>query len=123
MRRKVVIFAIAVVAGIINAAVIFNAMHRNDYVDEIVSVTQAMSESTKTFVVDNDADYDNFSARAEGFTVYKFDSLPDEVESVWVVYTQNSQQPEKSTEELLPNYHQISEVIKERYSAFELEKL
>ena len=125
MRRKIIIFIVAVVAGLVNAAVIFNIIHRNDYVDEIISVTRAMSETTKDFVVDNDTDYENFSARAraDGFNVYKMDNLPDSAETVWLVFTQNSQKSEDSLNELMSKYRQVSEIIKDQYSVFELEKL
>jgi len=125
MRRKIIIFVVAVVAGLVNAAVIFNIIHRNDYVDEIISVTRAMSETTKDFVVDNDMDYENFSARAraDGFNVYKMDNLPDSTETVWLVFTQNSQKSEDQLNELMSKYRQVSEIIKDQYSVFELEKL
>ncbi|MBQ6127922.1 hypothetical protein IJI69_04555 [Candidatus Saccharibacteria bacterium] len=125
MRRKIIIFVVAVVAGLVNAAVIFNIIHRNDYVDEIISVTRAMSETTKDFVVDNDTDYENFSARAraDGFSVYKMDNLPDSTETVWLVFTQNSQRSEDPLNGLMSKYRQVSEVIKNQYSVFELEKL
>ena len=124
MRRKLAIIAIvAAIAGVINAAVIFNVSHQYDYIDEAISVVGAMSESTKTIVVDNEEDYQLFSRHTQDYVVYKKDNLPDSATVVWYIMTTNSNNWSIPPDDLLSGYRVLSEAAREYYLAYELEKL
>lgn len=121
--KKVVIFIVAAVLGLVNAAVIFNITHQDDYVVEAILVVSAMSQATQTIVVNNDKDFQNFSEHAANFKVYLAENVPETVEKVWYILTDNSPNPNESPDNLIPGFYIVSEVSRSGYTAYELEKL
>ena len=122
-QHLLIILVVATIAGIINATIIFNLAHQQDYIDEAVSVVYAMSPNTKTIVVDNAEDFQLFSSHSADYEVYQADNLPDSATKVWYIITSNSSHASNSPDELLPNFHVLSEAAKGKYTAYELEKL
>ena len=123
MGRRFAIFTVAVVAGIINAVIIFNVTHKYDYIDEAFSVIGAMSPDTKVIVTGSDQEKELFSAHTTAYEVYKSDSIPDTVQRVGYVITSDHQDTTIFPDDLLPGFRVISEVARGQYSAYELEKL
>ncbi|MBR0416132.1 hypothetical protein IJI64_03165 [Candidatus Saccharibacteria bacterium] len=122
-RRRIILIAlIAAVAGIINAAVIFNLTHQPDYVSEAISVVNAMSPSDKTIVVENDSAKESFLNHAGDYVVYTEAEIPDSLEVFWYILSPDSPKL-KNSPSIIDGYHAISEIINDHYAAFELEKL
>ena len=122
-RRRIILIAlIATVAGIINAAVIFNLTHQPDYVSEAISVVNAMSPSDKTIVVENDSTKESFLSHTGDYTIYTESELPDSLNTFWYLLSPDSPKL-KSSPSIIEGYHASSEIINDHYAAFELEKL
>lgn len=122
-RRFVMIFIVASIAGIVNGVVIFNITHQFGFAVDAVPGIMAMSEQDKIIIVDNEQDYKYFSSFATDYAVYRIENLPDDVERAWYVFGPDNPKKSEDPNSLIPGYHVVSEIIDNRYSAFELEKL
>ena len=122
-RRFVIIFIVATIAGIVNSVVIFNLTHQFGFAVDAVPAIMAMSEQDKTIIVDNEQDYKYFTSFATDYDVYKIENLPDSVERAWFVLGPDNTKKSEDPNSLIPGFRVVSEIIDNRYSAFELEKL
>ena len=122
--RFLLIAAVAALAGIINAALIFNLNRQPDYAYETFSAIAAMSPSDKIIVVEDAATRNTFSAVAsDDYVVYLDSELPEEIATFWYILLPDSPKLSSSSDNLLEGFHAISELISDHYAAFELEKL
>lgn len=122
-RRFVIIFIVATIAGIVNSVVIFNLTHQFGFAVDAVPAIMAMSEQDKTIIVDNEQDYKYFTSFATDYDVYKIENLPDSVERAWFILGPDNPKKSEDPNSLIPGFRVVSEIIDNRYSAFELEKL
>jgi hypothetical protein len=123
MKRFIVIFVIATVAGIINGAIIFNLTHNYGYATDAVPAIMAMSEDDKIIIVDSEQDYKSFSAYAEGYDVYMLNDLPESISRAWLILGSDNPKKSEDPSTLINGFHVISEIVGDSYSAYELEKL
>ena len=123
MRRFIIVFIVATIAGIINAVLIFNLTHQYGYAIDVMPAIMAMSENNKNIVVDNEQDYKSFSAYAEDYNIYTKEDLPESVERVWFVLSSDSSKKSEDPNSLVSGFHVVSEIVSDNYAAYELEKL
>lgn len=129
MRKKLcIIFIVAAILGVINAVVIFNLTHQYSYAADVVPAIMAMSGDDKIIIVDSKQNYSHFTAytkdhNATDYIIYMLDNIPDDLNRAWIILDKDSPKQSEDPNDLLPNFHVISEIINSDYSAYELEKL
>ncbi len=123
MKRFVIIFIIAAIAGIVNGAIIFNLTHNYGYATDVMPAIMAMSGDDKVIVVDSEQDYKSFSTYAEGYDVHMLDNLPESINRAWLILSSDSSKRSEDPDTLVDGFHVISEIVSDNYAAYELEKL
>ncbi len=121
--RFIIIFVAATILGIINAVIIFNLTHQFGYATKALPAIIAMSEDDKNIIVDNERDYKYFSSYAKEYNIYMLDNIPESMARAWFVFDSNNPKRSEDSNNLIPGFHVVSEIIADDYSAFELEKL